>query len=124
MIWDILAGIFMGTLTGMGIGGGGLLVLYLTAIDGIGQLEAQGCNLLFFVYASAAALFIHSRKRTLDFRLIGWAALLAVIGSRIGVAITGVLPEEAVRHMFGWMLVIAGAFAGVRVIFGEERHHS
>lgn len=120
MIWDILAGIFMGTLTGMGIGGGGLLVLYLTAIDGVGQLQAQGCNLLFFVFSSAAALFIHNKKRTLDFRLIGTAALLAVIGSRIGVSLTGIIPEETVRHMFGWMLVLAGIAAGVRVIFGKD----
>ncbi len=120
MIWDVIAGIFMGTLTGMGVGGGGLLVLYLTAIDGVGQLEAQGCNLLFFVFSSAAALFIHNRKRKLDFRLIGTASLLAVIGSRIGVALTGIVPEETVRHLFGWMLIIAGVFAGVRVIFAGK----
>ena len=58
----------MGTLTGMGIGGGGLLVLYLTAMDGVGQLAAQGCNLLFFVYASAASLFVHNKKRNLNIK--------------------------------------------------------
>ena len=120
MIWDIIAGVFMGTLTGMGIGGGGLLVLYLTAMNGVSQLQAQGCNLLFFVYSSVAALFIHNRKRTLDFRLIGTAALLAIIGSRIGVALTAAVSEETVRHMFGWMLVLAGSAAGVRVIFGKN----
>ncbi len=119
MIWDIFAGIFMGTLTGMGIGGGGLLVLYLTGVDGMGQLAAQGCNLLFFVFASVASLFIHNKKRNLDYRLIGAAALLAILGSQIGVRLTGVLPEETVRHMFGWMLILAGGIAGLR-LFREK----
>lgn len=117
VVWDILAGLFMGVLTGMGIGGGGLLVLYLTGFRGFSQLASQGCNLLFFVISSVAALFIHSRRRRLDFRLIGVAAALAVIGAQLGVLLSGVLPEESVRHLYGWMLVIAGTLSGLRVVF-------
>ena len=116
---DIIAGLFMGVLTGMGIGGGGLLVLYLTGVDGLSQLQAQGCNLLFFVFASVSSLYVHQRKRKLDFGMIGMAAILAVAGSFVGTMLTGVLPEETVRHIFGWMLVIAGALAGVKVIMGK-----
>lgn len=115
-MWDIIAGLFMGSLTGMGIGGAGLLVLYLTEFAGLTQLQAQGCNLLFFVYASAASLYVHSRRRRLDFRLIGAAALLAALGSRLGVGLAGVLPEQSVRQMYGWMLVLTGVIAGVRVV--------
>ncbi len=116
MFWDIFAGLFMGTLTGMGIGGGGLLVLYLTEVTGLGQLAAQGCNLLFFVFASTASLFIHNRKRKLDFRLIGISALLALAGAQLGVRLTGVIPEELIKHMFGWMLIIAGSITGIRLL--------
>lgn len=115
-MWDILAGLFMGSLTGMGIGGAGLLVLYLTEFTGLTQLQAQGCNLLFFVYASAASLYVHNRRRRLDFRLIGIAALLAALGSRLGVELTSVLPEQFVRQMYGWMLILTGTMAGVRAI--------
>ena len=119
MIWNILAGIFMGTLTGMGIGGGGLLVLYLTEVCEVGQLAAQGCNLLFFVFSSAASLYIHSRRRNLDYGMIGIAALLAVVGAQMGVRLTTVISEESVRHLYGWMLVIAGTVAGLRVLRGK-----
>ena len=121
MILDIIAGLFMGTLTGMGIGGGGLLVLYLTAVREMGQIPAQGCNLMFFVIASASALFVHRRKRRLNYRLIGIAVLLALVESRLGVGLTDVLPEETVRHMYGWMLIIAGVIAGARVVRGVMR---
>ena len=52
IVIDILAGILIGTLTGMGIGGGGLLVIYLTAVRGMQQLSAKACNLLFFIFAA------------------------------------------------------------------------
>ena len=115
VVFDVLAGLIMGILTGMGIVGGGLLVLYLTMADGMGQLAAQGCNLLFFVFSSAASLYIHSRKRKLDFRLIGISALLAVIGSRAGVELASVLPEDIVRRLYGWMLIVAGSITAVRL---------
>ena len=117
VVLDILAGVFMGVLTGMGIGGGGLLVLYLTMVDGMGQLAAQGCNLLFFVFSSASSLYVHNRKRKLDFRLIGISAALAIIGSRVGVGLASVLPEETVRSLYGWMLIIAGSITAVRLVF-------
>lgn len=116
---DVLAGIFMGTLTGMGIGGAGLLVFYLTEVTGLSQLQAQGCNLLFYVFASAASLYVHNRRRRLDYRLIGVAALLAALGSRLGVGLAAVLPEESVRHLYGWMLVAAGVLSGVRAMRGR-----
>ena len=40
-MYDILAGFLVAILSGLGIGGGGLLVIYLT-LSGGGQLEAQG----------------------------------------------------------------------------------
>ena len=116
VVLDILAGMFMGVLTGMGIGGGGLLVLYLTMAGGMGQLAAQGCNLLFFVFSSVASLYIHNRKRNLDFRLIGISALLAIIGSRAGVRLASVLPEGTVRSLYGWMLIIAGSITLVKLL--------
>ena len=120
VVLDILAGLFMGMLTGMGIGGGGLLVLYLTMVDKMGQLAAQGCNLLFFVFSSAASLYVHNRKRRLDFRLIGISAALAAVGSRVGVGLTSAFPEGAVRGMYGRMLIIAGSIAAVRLLFGKR----
>ena len=113
---DIFSGMLIGTLTGMGVGGGGLLVIYLTSVRGVSQLDAQGCNLLFFIFAAAASIFLHNRLRRLDFRMIGTAALFALVGSQIGVRLTGILPEEAIRRIFGVMLVIAGIISIMRTV--------
>ena len=56
MLWiDILATLLVATLSGMGLGSGGLMVIYLTLIRHVSQLPAQGFNLLFFLFASASS---------------------------------------------------------------------
>lgn len=120
MLLDIAVGVLMGVLTGMGIGGGGLLVMYLTAVRGMGQVAAQGCNLLFFVFASASSLYVHSRKRRLDHRMIGAAVVLASLGALLGTALAGALPEQVIRRIYGWMLIFAGASTALRLMRFER----
>ena len=52
----LLAGAAAGVLSGFGVGGGTLLLLYLTAFAGVEQHLAQGINLVYFLPAAAAAL--------------------------------------------------------------------
>ena len=49
MAWPIslLAGAVTGVLSGFGIGGGTLLLIYMTAFAGVPQNLAQGVNLLY-----------------------------------------------------------------------------
>ena len=50
-----IASFIIALLSGMGIGSGGLLVIYLTLLEKVPQLTAQGINLLFFIFASASS---------------------------------------------------------------------
>ncbi len=52
MLLSMLAGALTGLLTGAGIGGGSLLLLYMTVFQKVPQLEAQGINLLYFLAAT------------------------------------------------------------------------
>ena len=58
MAWPIslLAGAVTGVLSGFGIGGGTLLLIYMTAFAGVPQNLAQGVNLLYFLPTAATAL--------------------------------------------------------------------
>ena len=51
---DFIVGAATGVLSGFGIGGGTLLVLYLTAVGGIEQTIAGGINLLYFIGCAPA----------------------------------------------------------------------
>ena len=57
-----LAGAICGVLSGLGIGGGTLLMVWMTAVMGIAQKSAQGINLLYFLPTAACALFFHMKK--------------------------------------------------------------
>ena len=60
---DFIVTSLISMLMGLGIGGGGLYISYLTLWQGISSSLARGTNLLFFVITSAASLAVHLRKR-------------------------------------------------------------
>ena len=113
---DMMAALFMGALSGMGIGGGGLLVIYLTLIRGAEQINAQGINLYFFVFASIAALFIHCRKRRIDYSLVLLLSALGMPVSLLGSLLASVTDPYLLRKIFGIMLIIAGGISLVRTV--------
>ena len=105
---DVIAGILIAALAGMGIGGGGLLVLYLVFIKGMGQLEAQGLNLIFFIFASGASLIYHGRKRKIKWKVAAMLMLFGSFGAWLGAVTASKLDESVVRTIFGWLLIISG----------------
>ena len=48
-LWNLLAVIVSAAVGAMGLGGGSVLILYLTLILNMQQVQAQGINLLFFL---------------------------------------------------------------------------
>ena len=48
-MFDIIISFICALLAGMGVGGGGILIIYLTLFKNLPQATAQGINLLFFV---------------------------------------------------------------------------
>lgn len=113
---DMMAAFFMGALSGMGIGGGGLLVIYLTLVRGAEQINAQGINLYFFVFASIAALFIHCRKRRIDYSLVLLLSAFGMPVSLFGGLLASVTDPYLLRKIFGVMLIIAGGISLVRTV--------
>ncbi len=109
MILDIIAGIFISTLSGMGIGGGGLLVLYLVFIRNMAQPSAQGLNLLFFIAASLSALIYHFKKRKIDKKLLILLIIPGFLGAVIGSITANAIDPLLIRKIFGWLSVISGA---------------
>jgi len=116
IIADALCAFIMGGLSGMGIGGGGLLVIYLTLVKGTDQLSAQGLNLYFFVFASCAALFVHCRKRKINYPLALSLALFGMPCALFGSYLANLLHPELLKKAFGIMLIIAGGISLLRYL--------
>ena len=65
MEWIIsaAAGILSGIIGAMGMGGGGVLIIYLNLFTDIPQSTAQGINLLFFLPTAVLAVLYYTKKK-------------------------------------------------------------
>ena len=105
---DSVISFLIAVLSGMGIGSGGFLVIYLSLATQMPQLAAQGINLLFFLFSSGASLFLHSKKRKLFGGAIATMSAMGMIGSPLGSLAAAALPSELLKKLFGGMLIVSG----------------
>ena len=80
MIYIIL-GVVSGIATGVGIGGGTLLIIILTTLFGINQKVAQSCNLIFFIPTAIISILANIKNKNIN---ILESIPLIIIGSIAG----------------------------------------
>ena len=106
-ILDVIVSFLASALAGTGVGGGGLLVIYLTLARGLGQLEAQGINLSFFI-SGAAAVPVHIKKRKIDFPAVIFIGAFGIVGAFLGLTLAQSISPSLLRKFFGIFLVFCG----------------
>ena len=110
MTVSIITGLLSGIISGMGIGGGAILIPALILIEHTNQQLAQGINLTYFIPTAAVSLIIHIKNRRVDLKtalIIGGCGLLgAVLGSYFAVSVSGGL----LGKMFGFFLLAVGIY--------------
>ena len=95
-------------LSGLGIGGGGLLVIYLAFFTELPQLQIQGINLSFFLLCASASVIVHVRKRKLFKGIILIMSTAGIIGTILGCFAAKVISPHILRKIFGVLLVASG----------------
>ena len=112
----LLVGAATGVLSGFGVGGGTLLLVYLTAFAGVEQRQAQGINLLYFLPAALLALPAHWKNGYIE-----KPALLPAAGAGLACAALGAwgataLEGGVLRKCFGAFLIVIG----LTELFGKK----
>ena len=105
LLASLLPALAAGALGAMGLGGGGVLLLWLSLL-GTDQLAAQGINLLFILPVGAVGLWLHRKNGLVVFSAALPMALGGLLGLGLGTALAGSLPGTVLRRLFG--LLIAG----------------
>ncbi len=103
-----IAGILSGAIGAMGIGGGGVLIIYLTLFANVDQMTAQGINLLFFLPCAAVALIIHSRKKRILWKEVWPMILGGLIGVAGGTYLAGLVGSDFLGKIFAVFLIFLG----------------
>ncbi len=104
----ILAGLVCGVLSGFGIGGGSLLMVWMTAVLLMEQKAAQGINLLYFLPTAACALIFHAKNRQLCWRAILPAAIAGCAAAIPGALLAAQIEMALLRKLFGGFLIAVG----------------
>ena len=107
-IYNVAIASLLGMLAGMGVGGGSLLLLWLTQVALIETTQARIINLLFFLPAAVIATFF--RKKQNSFRLK--PVLPAILAGCGAAAIVSILSHnwelDLMRKLLGGLLIITG----------------
>ena len=108
MMWVALAGFCAGIISGMGIGGGTILIPALLFLTDITQQQAQGINLVYFIPTAVTALITHQKKGNLDWKTAKPLALYGFIGAAAGAFLAVSMESELLRKIFGGFLFLMG----------------
>lgn len=109
LLLGVLAGAATGVLSGFGVGGGTLLLIYLTAFAGMEQTMAQGVNLLYFLPAAATALPSHIKNGYVEKAAAIPAILAGLVCTAAAAWVATALNVELLRKCFGVFLLYIGA---------------
>ena len=108
MMWVALVGFCSGIISGMGIGGGTILIPALLFLTDITQQQAQGVNLSYFIPTAVTALITHQKKGNLDWKTAKPLALMGLAGAAAGAFLAVSLESEILRKIFGGFLFLMG----------------
>lgn len=103
----------LGFLTGLGVGGGSLLVLYLTGVLGWEPELARGVNLLFFFPGALVSLYFRRKQGELSLRPLLPAILSGCAAAVLGSWLSQALDTRLLKKLFGVLLL----FTGCRELF-------
>ena len=102
------AGAATGVLSGFGVGGGSLLLIYMTTFAGVPQTLAQGVNLLYFLPTAATALPAHLKNGYVEKGALLPAIAAGLVCSALTAWAATALDVEVLRKCFGGFLILIG----------------
>jgi len=110
--WIILflTGLAAGIVSGMGVGGGAILIPALVFVANPGQHIAQSVNLMFFIPTATVALIIHIKNKSIDFKMATPLIIFGLCGALAGSWIASGLDAGLLRKLFGWFLLAMSVY--------------
>lgn len=112
-----LVGTVLGFLSGLGIGGGSLLILWLTFADNMNPSTARGINLLFFIPSAVIAILFRHKQGKLDLSIILPAVISGMTTAAVSTFLFPNMDGIILKKLFGILLLAAG----IRELFYKKK---
>lgn len=110
-----LTGIF----ASMGLGGGMVLIVYLTVFAGFSQLVAQGINLVFFIPIAIISLVLHTKNKLVEWKKAVPAVLWGTAAVIISAWLANRIEQSLLSKAFSIFLILMGL---KELFFKSEKH--
>ncbi len=118
----VIAGLVVGFVVGMtGVGGGSLMTPILLWF-GIPPTTAVGTDLLYAAVTKAGGVFVHNKKKNINWTITGWLSLGSVPAALLTLWILHSLHTDTtalnntIKYSLGWALVITS----VAILFKKK----
>lgn len=118
ILFPLLIGIVLGFLAGMGVGGGSLLLLWLTQVVMMPHPQARILNLLFYLPAALTATLFRGRKNGFQPGITVPALTAGCIAAVLATLLSRHLNLETLKKLLGGLLILTG----LREIFYRRRN--
>lgn len=105
----IFVGILLGFLSGLGIGGGSLLILWLTLVLNVDANTARAINLMFFLTAAGCVCLLRLKKRAKRLTSLLPAMIFGCLFAFLASQVRDYINEELIQKLFGGLLLFIGA---------------
>lgn len=96
----------LGFLSGLGIGGGSLLIIWLTLVVRTDYISAKYINLLFFLPPALISTVVHLVRKKLSVKKILAAALAGSTSAALFTFLSSSWDVEILRKLFGALLLL------------------
>lgn len=114
MILSYIAAFLTGIFAAMGVGGGMILIIYLTFFTGLPQLSAQGINLIYFIPIAILSVIIHTKNKLIEWKKIVPSLIAGTAFAVLGAFAADYLGSETLGKIFGGFIVMIG----IKELFG------
>lgn len=116
---NAIFGFLSGIISGLGIGGGVILIPLLAIFTSLSQHQAQGINLAYFLPTAVAALIIHIKNKEIKFKYALKIIIFSLPWAFAASYLSVLLKPTILRRIFAVFLFITGVFQ----LFSKEKEN-
>ena len=98
----------LGFLAGLGVGGGSILMVWLTMVMGMEYANARTINLLFFLPSAFISTMFRQKQKAVPFRKILPAIISGCVAAAVFSFIGNAVSTDLLKKCFGGLLLVTG----------------
>lgn len=98
----------LGFLSGLGTGGGSLLILWLTVVLEMDPIQARNINLMFFIPSAVISILFRFKQKQVNITTLLPGIIAGCICAYIASSLSAKIELTMLKKLFGGLLIVTG----------------